>query len=132
LLAAIPEQREYLLKEQISQQLGDILGIKDLSKIDLASGFAELGLDSLGSVELRNKIQSSYNLKLSPTVIFDYSNLTALTNYLSSLLFNSEPIKNKEAAEINKNALNIENLSESQAETLLLEELSNFDFELDI
>ncbi|MBW4537315.1 MAG: SDR family NAD(P)-dependent oxidoreductase [Pleurocapsa minor HA4230-MV1] len=132
LLAAIPEQREYLLKEQISQQLADILGIKDLSKIDLASGFAELGLDSLGSVELRNKLQSSYNLKLSPTVIFDYANLTALSNYLSSLLFNSELIKNKEAAEINNNALNIEKLSESQAEALLLEELNNLDFELDI
>jgi myxalamid-type polyketide synthase MxaB len=132
LLAAIPEQREYLLKEQISQQLGDILGIKDLDKIDLASGFVELGLDSLGSVELRNKLQYSYNLKLSPTVIFDYSNIIALTNYLSSLLFNSELIKNQEVAEINNNALNIDNLSESQAEALLLEELNNLDLELDI
>jgi myxalamid-type polyketide synthase MxaB len=132
LLAAIPEQREYLLKEQISQQLADILGIKDLDKIDLASGFAELGLDSLGSVELRNKLQSSYNLKLSPTVIFDYSSITAMTNYLSSLLFNCELIKNQEVAEINNNALNIENLSESQAETLLLEELNNLALELDI
>ncbi|MEY4518486.1 MAG: hypothetical protein RLZZ499_1085, partial [Cyanobacteriota bacterium] len=132
LLTAIPEQREYLLKKQISQQLGDILGIKDLDKIDLASGFAELGLDSLGSVELINKLQYSYNLKLSPTVIFDYSNLTALTNYLSSLLFNYELIKNQEATEINNNTLNIENLSESQAEALLLEELNNLDLELDI
>ncbi|MEO0012539.1 MAG: hypothetical protein RLZZ535_928, partial [Cyanobacteriota bacterium] len=79
-----------------------------------------------------NKLQSSYTLKLSPTVIFDYSNITALTNYLSSLLFNSELIKNQEVAEINNNALNIENLSESQAETLLLEELNNLDLELDI
>ncbi|MEY2833456.1 MAG: hypothetical protein RLZZ574_2715, partial [Cyanobacteriota bacterium] len=132
LLAAIPEQREYLLREQISQQLGAILGIKDLDKIDLISGFAELGLDSLGSVELRNKLQYSYNLKLSSTVIFDYSNITALTNYLSSLLLNYELIKNEEAAEINNNALNIENLSESQAEALLLEELNNLELELDI
>ena len=132
LLAAIPKQREYLLKEQISQQLGDILGIKDLDKIDLASGFAELGLDSLGSVELRNKLQYSYNLKLSLTVIFDYPNITALTNYLSSLLFNYELIKNKEATEINNNAINIDKLSESQAEALLLEELNNLDLELDI
>ncbi len=127
LFAVIPEHRESLLKKQISQQVATILGIKDLSKIDLNLGFVESGLDSLGSVELRNKLQSSYDLKLSPTVIFDYPNITALSNYLSSLLFNHVPIKKERDIEINNNLLNIENLSESQAEALLLEELNNLD-----
>ncbi|MEN9568107.1 MAG: hypothetical protein RLZZ69_3303, partial [Cyanobacteriota bacterium] len=128
LLMANPEQRESLLRGQISQQVANILGIKDLSKLDLALGFSELGIDSLGSVELRNKLQSSYNLKLSQTVIFDYPNIRELTNYLLSLLFNHEPVEKEQNTEINDNSLNIENLSESQAKALLLAELNNLDF----
>ncbi|MFM2315400.1 MAG: hypothetical protein RLZZ04_4678, partial [Cyanobacteriota bacterium] len=127
LITAFPEQRESLLITQISQQVASILGIKDLSEIDLASGFSELGLDSLGSVELRNKLQSSYSLKLSQTVIFDYPNIAALTDYLSSLLFNPEASKKERDAEIDDHSLDIENLSESEAEALLLAELNNFD-----
>jgi acyl transferase domain-containing protein/acyl-CoA synthetase (AMP-forming)/AMP-acid ligase II/acyl carrier protein len=128
LLMANPEQRESLLQAQISQQVANILGIKDLSKLDLALGFSELGIDSLGSVELRNKLQSSYDLKLSQTVIFDYPNIRQLANYLLSLLFNHEPVEKEQDTEINNNSLNIENLSESQAEALLLAELNNLDF----
>ena len=78
LLAAIPEQREETVIEQLIQQVSNILGIKDPNSIDLELGFSELGLDSLGSVELRNKLQSSYDLKLSQTVIFDYPNVRQL------------------------------------------------------
>ncbi|MGL5834210.1 MAG: SDR family NAD(P)-dependent oxidoreductase, partial [Waterburya sp.] len=129
LITACPEQRQSLFITQISQQVANILGIKDLREIDLALGFSELGIDSLGSVELRNTLQSSYNLKLSQTVIFDYPNLAALTDYLSSLLFNPKPSKKEEDAEINNNLLNIESLSESEAEALLLAELQSFSFE---
>jgi acyl transferase domain-containing protein/acyl-CoA synthetase (AMP-forming)/AMP-acid ligase II/NAD(P)-dependent dehydrogenase (short-subunit alcohol dehydrogenase family)/acyl carrier protein len=126
LLVAIPEQRESLLREQISQQVANILGIKDLSKIDLESGFSELGLDSLGSVELRNKLQSSYELKLSQTVIFDYPNIRQLAKYLLSLLFNDESLE--QDVKIYNDSTSLESLSEEQAEALLLEELKSFDF----
>jgi acyl transferase domain-containing protein/acyl-CoA synthetase (AMP-forming)/AMP-acid ligase II/NADPH:quinone reductase-like Zn-dependent oxidoreductase/NAD(P)-dependent dehydrogenase (short-subunit alcohol dehydrogenase family)/acyl carrier protein len=128
LTTAAPEQRQSVLITQISQQVGNILGIKDLSKIDLESGFSELGLDSLGSVELRNKLQSSYEIKLSQTVIFDYPNTKQLANYLLSLLFNCEPVEKEQNTQINENSLNIENLSEAEAENLLLAELDNLDF----
>ncbi len=125
LLSVIPEQRESLLRAQIIQQLGNILGVKDLSQIDLALGFSELGLDSLGSVELRNKLQSSYDIKLSQTITFDYPNITIMSEYLYSVLFNNTVCKQTNTTD---NSLNkIENLSELEAETLLLEELKNFE-----
>ncbi|MDJ0591875.1 MAG: SDR family NAD(P)-dependent oxidoreductase [Pleurocapsa sp. MO_226.B13] len=125
LLAAIPEQRQSLLRQQISQQVANILGIKDLSQVDLELGFSELGLDSLGSVELRNKLQSSYDIKLSQTAIFDYSNLMSLTKYLLSLMFDNEVSEGK--IRLDKQSNNIDNLSETEAEALLLEELNNLD-----
>ena len=127
LITALPEQRQSLLLTQISQQVANILGIKDLSEIDLESGFSELGLDSLGSVELRNKLQSSYDLKLSQTVIFDHSNIKQLANYLLTLLFYPEPNKKERDTEISDNSINIENLSEAEAEALLLAEINNLD-----
>ena len=126
LLNAIPQQRQALLIQQISQEIGNILGIKDINKIDLELGFSELGLDSLGSVELRNKLQTNYELKLSQTVVFDYPNIKSLTDYLLSLLFDTDSTKANKYIE-NSDSLNIESLSEAEAEALLLEELQDFD-----
>jgi acyl transferase domain-containing protein/acyl-CoA synthetase (AMP-forming)/AMP-acid ligase II/Zn-dependent alcohol dehydrogenase/NAD(P)-dependent dehydrogenase (short-subunit alcohol dehydrogenase family)/acyl carrier protein len=126
LLNAIPEQREILLRQQIIQQVGNILGIKDLRTIDLELGFSELGLDSLGSVELRNKLQSSYDLRLSQTVIFDYANIKQLAKHLLSLMFNDQSLAKN--LEIDDNLISVVNLSEAEAEALLLEELDAFDF----
>ena len=123
LFNAIPEQRETLLINQITQQVGNILGIKDLNAIDLELGFSELGLDSLGSVELRNKLQSSYDLKLSQTVIFDYSNIRQLAKHLISLIFDRS-ISQSDRAEEN---IDLEKLSEAEAEAALLAELEKID-----
>jgi len=103
------------------------LGIKDTNEIDLDLGFSELGLDSLSSVELRNKLQSSYDMKLPSTVIFDYSNIKILANYLLSILFPNVLKKETISLEMdNVDLTEVEKLSEMEAEALLLEELKDF------
>ncbi len=120
-------QRRDLLINNISEQVGNILGIKDLNKIDFNLGFSELGLDSLGSVELRNKLQSGYALKLSQTVIFDYSNINSLADYLLTVIWENELIK--ENIDFKDNILTqVETMTDAEAEALLLEELKDFDF----
>ncbi|ELS02296.1 polyketide synthase family protein [Xenococcus sp. PCC 7305] len=123
------EQRQALLIAQITQQVANILGIKDLNTIDLDLGFSELGLDSLGSVELRNKLQSNYDMKLPATVIFDYSNIKVLADYLFSILFTKESSQETVDPETeNCDLTEFENLSEVEAEAMLLEELKDFNF----
>ncbi len=124
LLSVEGSQRKALLIEQISQQVGNILG-KDIKQIDLELGFSELGLDSLSSVELRNKLQSGYDLKLSSTIIFDYSNISSLADYLLKIMFNE--IK-KQSIDIDNDLNQINNLTEAEAESLLIEELKDFNF----
>ena len=113
---------------QISQEVTKILGVENLEAFDLESGFGELGLDSLATVELRNKLQDSYELKLPTSVIFDYPTISAMAEYLLSLLFSKEQLP-----EVLVNdqlvATNLEQLSEAEAEALLIAELDNLALE---
>ena len=125
-----------LINQQISQQLSQILGIKDSQQIDPELGFRELGLDSLGSVEFRNKLQSGYELKLSATVIFDYSNIRAIALHIYSLLFPETQTENQDhaskgGADTQEDLTQIKQLSEAEAEEALLAELDNLNLGLE-
>ena len=112
---------------EIAQQVANILGVGDRDRLDLELGFSELGLDSLSTVELRNKLQASYNIKISATAMFDYSNITALANHISTLIWKDESNQTNNDGAADNHLGAIETLSEAEAEALLLEELKDFD-----
>lgn len=116
------------LIEQITAEVATILGIANPDRIDSNSSFNELGLDSLASVELRNKLQSNYDLKLSATIIFDYPNITALADYL--LIFQDEPKPESDRPNnlLEDNISQLAAMSEAEAEALLLKELKKFNY----
>lgn len=51
--------------------------------IDVRAGYYEMGLDSARLLELVDRISSKIGVDLPPTLLFEYSNLSLLTNYLS-------------------------------------------------
>jgi len=61
---------------------------------DVEQGFFELGMDSLTSLELKNRLQASLAVTLPATLIFDAPNIQALSRYLAQevldLKLNSE------------------------------------------
>ena len=122
----IPNKNKLI--EQITAEVATILGITNPDRIDPNSSFNELGLDSLASVELRNKLQSNYDLKLSTTVILDYSNITALADYL--LIFQDDPKPKSDRPNnlVDDNITQLAAMSEAEAEALLLEELKDFNY----
>ncbi|MFX0581081.1 SDR family NAD(P)-dependent oxidoreductase, partial [Nocardia nepalensis] len=75
------EQRR-LLTELVCTQASIALGYTDTAGIDARQAFKDLGFDSLTAVELRNRLQTSTGLTLTPTLIFDYPTPTALAGYL--------------------------------------------------
>ncbi|MGK7908957.1 MAG: SDR family NAD(P)-dependent oxidoreductase [Synechococcus sp.] len=83
LAAAPPGDRQALLIQFVRSQIARVLGASSPEEIDLRQGFADLGMDSLTSVELRNRLQTSLDCTIPSTAAFDYPNAEALANYLA-------------------------------------------------
>ncbi|PSC68804.1 type I polyketide synthase [Micractinium conductrix] len=52
----------------------------------LYSPFMEAGLDSLGTIELRNALGAVFGVELAPTAVLDYPNVAALAGHLAGIV----------------------------------------------
>jgi acyl transferase domain-containing protein/long-subunit acyl-CoA synthetase (AMP-forming)/NADPH:quinone reductase-like Zn-dependent oxidoreductase/surfactin synthase thioesterase subunit len=77
-----------LIKNYVEGHVRRLLNLPSHTKLDDTKGFFELGLDSLLATELVTKLQEGFGAKnlISTTAAFEYPNITAITNYLKSLL----------------------------------------------
>ncbi|NEO04111.1 MULTISPECIES: type I polyketide synthase [unclassified Moorena] len=78
----VSSQRREMLVELVRSQVGRVLGIKHPESISLEKGFFSMGMDSLTSVELRNRLQTSLECGLPSTLSFDYPTVNKLVDYL--------------------------------------------------
>ncbi|MCB9147713.1 MAG: type I polyketide synthase [Caldilineaceae bacterium] len=134
-------KRRSLLVDHVRRAVGKVLGTAPGgAELSLQQGFFDVGMDSLTSIELRNRLQSSLECSLSPTVAFNYSTIEKLVNYLADDVLGIE-ISDDAKAEIQLEATTgakaeteaftsaVEGLSEIDAEALLLEALENIDLQ---
>jgi len=78
-----PTKRQaYLSEYLISEIVNALQGAGKEAAVDLRTPLFDLGLDSLGAVELRNRAANALGIKLRSTVLFDYPNVAALSEYL--------------------------------------------------
>ncbi len=75
----------------------DILSISNKDAIDENTGFFDMGMDSLTSIDFRNKIKKVLGIKVTTTALFDYSTLKLLVNYLLVDFFKIDTEKNDAA-----------------------------------
>ena len=81
-----PSEREAALERLVQGELARVLGFAS-HQLDLDQGFTDLGIDSLGAVEMRNQLQLSLSLSLPSSTLFDYPNVRTLCGYLLHRLF---------------------------------------------
>ena len=62
------------LKTEIQAQTGQ--------RVDEHQSFSALGLDSVAAVALSGDLEARFGLELDPTVMFEYTTLAALLDYL--------------------------------------------------
>jgi len=89
-------ERRSLLVAHIRRQLALVLGINHPESISLETGFSDLGMDSLTSVELRNKLQISFACSLPSTLAFEHPNIQSLTDYLEEKIILSSDVTKTE------------------------------------
>ncbi|AUX47811.1 6-deoxyerythronolide-B synthase [Sorangium cellulosum] len=81
LSGARPDDRAGILEQHLREQLGGTLR-QDPSRIQRRAPFRSLGLDSLMAIELRNRLESSTGLRLSAALLFTYSDVASLGEYV--------------------------------------------------
>ncbi|NEP88097.1 MAG: SDR family NAD(P)-dependent oxidoreductase [Okeania sp. SIO2C2] len=116
--ATLPSERRSLLVAHLRHQVAQVLGINHPESIALETGFFDLGMDSLTSVELRNKLQKSLRCSVPSTIAFDYPKLNKLVDYLAEQLNLIDAQEDTELRSLNQYE---EKLSESSDASLVTE-----------
>src|SRR4029077_5426809 len=85
LLAETPEaERQSVVLELVRSHAAAVLGHVSAQEVEPARAFQEMGLDSLGAVELRNRLNGATGLDLGATAVFDYPTPQRLAEQLLS------------------------------------------------
>ena len=121
------QKRQEMLLDHVRLQVAQVLGLNSSQQIHLQQGFFDLGMDSLTSLELKNRLQTSLGCSIASTAIFDYPTLEELVDYLAQKVLNLEFIVENtiELAqkEVDTEASVLDELSQDEIADLLAQEL---------
>ncbi len=80
---ALPEAgRRAAIEAHVREQILSVIGLDAGERLDPRQGLVDLGIDSLMTLELRNRLQRSTGEALPATLVFDHPSIEALTSYL--------------------------------------------------
>lgn len=129
LKAAQNSDRRALLIAHIQTEVAKVLGLDSLQLLEPQQSFFDTGMDSLMAVELKNRLESTLGSSLPATLAFDYPTLEALVDYLAKEVMKFSDESAVELQETNNEELvaesNLDDLSDSEAEALLLSKLDS-------
>ncbi|WP_433732449.1 SDR family NAD(P)-dependent oxidoreductase [Nocardia sp. CA-129566] len=84
-LAAVPEDRRAeLVLAVVREQAAAVSGHTSPGLIDVEKPFKEMGFDSLGGVEFRNKLAKATGVRLPSTLVFDHPTPAAVAKFVQS------------------------------------------------
>jgi acyl transferase domain-containing protein len=124
---SISDAKEMLIA-YLQSEIGLLLGFEESQLPSPQQGFFDMGMNSLTAIELKNLLQSSLGQSFSLSIIFNYSNIDALVQYLSQevlVLQRGDSVTTKEKKSENELATSLEEikqLSESEIMALIAKE----------
>ncbi|HEX2691985.1 MAG TPA: SDR family NAD(P)-dependent oxidoreductase, partial [Kofleriaceae bacterium] len=128
-----PAERHGALEHHLRDHAARVLGLPP-ARIAVREPLGNLGFDSLMTLELRNRIETSLGLKLSATVVWNYPTIAALAEYLARKLepapdaAPATPVTRPEpAAGLSEHTAGVRNLTEDQAVAALAAQLGQLE-----
>jgi len=123
---ASPGNRRAMLETHVREQVIRVLGLKPSFKLDLNQGLATMGMDSLMTIELKNRLQASVGKTLPSTIVFDHPTVAALAEFLEKQVLMPGHSQRRDDAVRAPQAEDdgLEHLSDDEAEAILMKELS--------
>ncbi|MEO1561233.1 MAG: acyl carrier protein [Cyanobacteria bacterium J06632_19] len=127
--------RPSIVMGHLQAEVAKVLGLPSNQLPGLQQGFFDLGMDSLMTVELRNRLETSLGISIPSTVIFEYPTIADLAGYLvgevfggrEEYVFNAEEREGKRKGAQSGNDITLSVPSEEEdevmAELLALEKL---------
>jgi len=82
LMLSSTDVKAILLSEKITEMLADVLGMESASAIDSTKNIFEYGMNSLMSMDFKNKLQATLKFKLPTTLVLKYPTVMAMTKYI--------------------------------------------------
>jgi acyl carrier protein len=127
--SAAPAARSALMIDHVSSAISGVLGLDAAPAV--TTPLRDAGLDSLSAIELRNALAQSAGLPLPATLAFDHPTITAIAAFVlremklddGSNAGSAVPVMKAAAPHEDVIRSNVEELSDEEAEALLMQEL---------
>ena len=124
---AAPAARKAMLLGVLSGLVADVLRLRR-DEVAPRERLFDLGVDSLIALELKNRLQAVLGMPLSTTLLFDYPTIEALTDYLLGMLVPALAERQHAGAGAPVRITDeVEDLSEEEAESMLLAQLEQLE-----
>ncbi len=98
--AAPAGRRRALLDKFVQENVAAVLGVEARELTDRRAGFSSLGMDSLATLELRNRLQAGLRESLPAALAFHYPSVETLINFLATGLIKDDDATNDEPARV--------------------------------
>jgi acyl carrier protein len=85
-LAAPQSSQTGIVQKELINCARAIMSLADGAGIDENKIFLDMGFDSLMSVELKFELEKKYNIRVPSTLVFDYPNITTLSNFVLKII----------------------------------------------
>ena len=122
------EKQQGMLTDFVRQTTAEVMGFDKSRVLNTREGFFKMGMDSLMTVQLRTRLESTLGCSLPPTIAFEYPTISQLAGYLLKdvlhLPESPAAVEPTKQAEPSKSDPELESLSDENLLDLLDDELA--------